>query len=124
MNERACDLHSVSPQVDACVSVEKSNYVDNGIDDSVQINATSIRRLSDSPMTEASLVIRDEIIEAFKDSHKIEVDTTAPKLDTGYGVRVNMKDRELYMGDEVNLYVQFDKLIKILYNKCCRYGQS
>ena len=113
MTDNSTSLMFLYNVTQADLPTEFPSYVTLGAlhDGNVRINATAIKRSSDSPITEANTLIPGVVMATFNNTHKIELDTAAPKLSTTFGVRVNMTDRELYVGDEINLYLQFNKPI-------------
>lgn len=75
---------------------------------------SSIKRLSDIPTTDASTALTSTRA-IFNAGQNITIDTTAPVLDTAYGIQAHADNvsETVYPGDHIPLFVKFDKPVHI-----------
>ena len=75
-------------------------------------NAT-IKRYSATPTTDANLLAHDHAPN-FINNHALVVDTSAPQLDTTYGVKADVADGYYFPGDKIILSIKYDTKIVLV----------
>lgn len=74
----------------------------------------SIRRKSTFPTFHANYTIAYGLFENFNSAQTAVVDTSRPIINAMYGIRTSNEDGTYYVGDEIDISIQFDKDIEVV----------